>query len=639
MAQSVLTVGTGKTYSNWQDAVTAAATGDVILIYAGGTNNVYTQYVNCSGKWVNIIGMVANQGITLKGQAGYGTNINLVGTMRNIRIEGVADTGQAVNFPETSDGLVSDCIFAGYNKTGIGLRAYAYGVAVVENCLFYGWSSGVYFQSTAYPCIRHCTAVKNTYGFNGLNGAQSATISACLAAGNDTKDFWVNGFASRNCFALVSGDTTAIGQAPVTGFSTDDFVDYANGDYRLKSSCTSALFQGEPLTQLDFYRNLRRQDRQFYAGHHDPVPANYTDPGEANVVSGTSYYYLGELMDGAYTPDFPAAENVAPDDTVDGDAGTMDLPALSSVDPADTLRGTSGTLDLPALNKVAPSDTLKGSAGTLDLPALNKVAPSDTLEGVTGTLDLPAIASVLNTDTLEGVTGEAIPQSQAATPTGFSLASSLDGLTHTLAFTSTETAPTAYIHDASHNVAATGINSEKIRGLTNGATYHIHVLSDGKSLSSASSTATAGVIVANYGTDAGNIKSGAAIQVDGSVTAGTGSATAVEFTIPAPIPVALLDTDTVIYECPAGYVASVKQIRVCNTNNSTHAATLYKVKAGESSAYYNCFLKTRDFYAAGIVGDSDVFGPFTLSAGDKLIGFADDPNVVTVTCEAVEVTA
>jgi len=110
------------------------------------------------------------------------------------------------------------------------------------------------------------------------------------------------------------------------------------------------------------------------------VSAAINDGGTCII---TMFQFVGSLS----AADYPDRENVAPDDTVNGLAGTMDLPALSSIDPADTLRGSTGTLDLPALNKVAPSDTLKGSAGTMDLPSLSNVLPSDTLEGAQGTSD------------------------------------------------------------------------------------------------------------------------------------------------------------------------------------------------------------------------------------------------------------
>jgi hypothetical protein len=117
---------------------------------------------------------------------------------------------------------------------------------------------------------------------------------------------------------------------------------------------------------------------------------------------------------------------------------------------------------------------------------------------------------------LYAVTGTA---EQAATPTGFSLASGADGLTWTLAFTSTETDPVGYVFSGA-NIVAAGINGEKIRGLTNGASYTLKVLADGKTLSDASSSATAATLVANYSAGAANILTGQADRVDGTVTNG-----------------------------------------------------------------------------------------------------------------------
>jgi hypothetical protein len=109
-----------------------------------------------------------------------------------------------------------------------------------------------------------------------------------------------------------------------------------------------------------------------------------TDPGVGYVLVGHDYMIQGAGKTAAYTPDFPARTDVAPDATVNHQAGTMDLPVLA---------------------KVAPSATLRGSAGTMDLPAVSSVDPLATLEGVTGTMNVPALSSVLSTDTLRNVPG------------------------------------------------------------------------------------------------------------------------------------------------------------------------------------------------------------------------------------------
>jgi len=121
-------------------------------------------------------------------------------------------------------------------------------------------------------------------------------------------------------------------------------------------------------------------------------------PDEDNVLTGSGLYGpSGDDYTPSYSPDFPERENVAPDDTVDGEAGTMDLPELSAVDPLDTLRGSEGTMDVPELSSVDPLDTLRDSEGTMDVPEL---------------------ANVLNTDTLRGEAGE---YSSSATTTGQAL--------------------------------------------------------------------------------------------------------------------------------------------------------------------------------------------------------------------------
>lgn len=122
---------------------------------------------------------------------------------------------------------------------------------------------------------------------------------------------------------------------------------------------------------------------------------NRTDASQSYVLTGSGTYGAnGTEFTPGYTPDFPERVNVAPDDTVDGLAGTMDLPALNRVSPNDTLRGVQGTQDLPALNRVSPNDTLEGATGTQDLPSLSSILTTDTLEGQAGTANVNTLANL-----------------------------------------------------------------------------------------------------------------------------------------------------------------------------------------------------------------------------------------------------
>jgi hypothetical protein len=229
---------------------------------------------------------------------------------------------------------------------------------------------------------------------------------------------------------------------------------------------------------------------------------------------------------------------------------------------------------------------------------------------------------------------------QAATPTGFSLASGGDGLTWTLAFTSAETTPSGYVYlSADNTLKAVGLNGEKIRGLTNGASYKLKVTAPGKTLSEYSNAASAASLTANYSAGAGNIRDGVKDRVDGTEVTGTAGGLSINVVIPAPVPVSLGASETTIYTCPANYAASVKILRLCNTDSSARTATIYKVKSGDSAADDVTQAKTLALGAAG--SDTHIFedGPYTLAAGDKLSGLASSESKVTATAEVVEVTA
>ncbi len=293
------------------------------------------------------------------------------------------------------------------------------GVLALDGILNYdNWiASGV--DRTNFTSVGDITSEADALFYNAANGDFRLEATSGAAVGN-------NGLTSTR------GSTEL--ESPETFFTSIVESKVENGyAYKQKSRTNNKTgsLSGYPLLALSNVKiGVDRGDTQL--GTYDGSD-RWTDPGESNVKSGVAYkanstsnnktgnrtdaaaanVLIGTTQYGAngteftpaYSPDFPERANVAPDDTVNGLAGTMDLPALSSVDPLDTLRGSTGTMDVPALNKVAPSDTLRGVAGTLDLPALNKVAPSDTLEGVSGTMDLPSLSSIDPADTLEGVAG------------------------------------------------------------------------------------------------------------------------------------------------------------------------------------------------------------------------------------------
>lgn len=112
------------------------------------------------------------------------------------------------------------------------------------------------------------------------------------------------------------------------------------------------------------------------AGKVDTTQGDYGIAG--SLVTPTLNMGLYTLTS---TIDYPDRVNVAPDDTVNGQAGTMDLPALSAVSSADTLRGEAGTLDLSAY--VLKADVVAAEDVRLDTPRWTGA----TGEGFVGTLE------------------------------------------------------------------------------------------------------------------------------------------------------------------------------------------------------------------------------------------------------------
>jgi len=123
----------------------------------------------------------------------------------------------------------------------------------------------------------------------------------------------------------------------------------------------------------------------------------------------------------------------------------------------------------------------------------------------------------------------------------------------------------------------------------------------------------------------------------GATITGTLSTITPTVTIPAPPPVSLLDTETVIYTCPVATVATVRVVHLCNTDASGRTITLYKVKVGDSAGDDVVELKTQVLGAVGTASATYNLGPITLDAGDKLTGLASVASVVTAIAEVYTV--
>jgi len=115
-----------------------------------------------------------------------------------------------------------------------------------------------------------------------------------------------------------------------------DGYDYTNVtfDYSYDDG-TPSWTTGRTLAQLKTAMEAINTDKRYFR-----LRGNLNSDGDTQVVM-----MLPDMPEVplARVTDIPDAENVAPDDTVDGLAGTMDLPELENVLNTDTLRGEAGT--------------------------------------------------------------------------------------------------------------------------------------------------------------------------------------------------------------------------------------------------------------------------------------------------------
>jgi len=265
---AILTVGTGKTYATISAANTAASSGDTIAVYSNATN-IYTENVDVQ-KCLQIVGMVANRGLTITQSLGIVVQFSFTGAVRGACFE---------NFKVVATGTATMAVDAWYSAYALTIRnvemvggttaaCRGYIATRYINCLARDAAVGFYTDQICY--FLNCTAVDNTtYGFQGGN---TAICYLCISAGNGTADYYqIPAYSSLN----TSADGTAPGSGSVTGFLTSDFVDYAGNDFRIRDGArfsTLARFLGYPRYPFDAFGQLKKALGYVYAGWHDPDP-------------------------------------------------------------------------------------------------------------------------------------------------------------------------------------------------------------------------------------------------------------------------------------------------------------------------------------------------------------------------------
>ena len=333
---ALLTVGTSKTYSTGTAATTAASSGDVVAMYAGGTANVYTESIVVNTKNITLCGTIDSMGVTIKGSGGNFAVILGAAGYRSIRIYNLTiDCGASTSGIYGYSVYARDLTIKGAGTYGVLASAHG----TWKNITSYGHTYNI-ASDTSRVIIYSSTAAKaGSYNFYGT-GALDMNCVECLALDSGTENFY-NGYdvmSSNNW----SDDATAPGSGNSNTASLSDCVDPDNDDYRLKVGTTSPL-KGFPAVAVDAYGNVKKTEGDIFPGSHDPDP----------VVE-----------------DFPERVSVLTTDTVDGEAGLYENPDESIVKENESY-GYNQTGTLTFVTPDAPSwngDPSRSGSETIVIP-------------------------------------------------------------------------------------------------------------------------------------------------------------------------------------------------------------------------------------------------------------------------------
>lgn len=268
---NVWTVGTGMTYATISAAIAAAGTvnGDFINVYATA-GNVYAEQVVFAPKYLCVVGMVPNQGLTITSANATTVTVNSYSYLSNFSI--ISTRAGGSNIVSLGSYATALALLISGSGAGLGLNngLACIGGARAFNCIAYNVGIGMYGNlSGALGEVIHCGAFKcTTYGY-GTNAAASFLTINCIGAGCGTADFRndVNNVFDEDC---VSADLSADGPGGVTGFATADFVNWAGNDFRISQTArlsSLARVPGQSKHSTDI-TGRRRPSREgvFYAG-------------------------------------------------------------------------------------------------------------------------------------------------------------------------------------------------------------------------------------------------------------------------------------------------------------------------------------------------------------------------------------
>lgn len=202
----------------------------------------------------------------------------------NVLVEGICvwmsggGSGNAIN--TTSGTTIDSCILVGtFTGKGVGIGVSSQ-LGKATNNVIIGFDTGVMMSQYGYGnLIAGNLVAKNNRGFYAISGTTAGIYGYYynnIAIGNATSNWHTQSGnverASRN--AGASGDTVWVkGTGTTLTCTTADFVDWANNDFRLKS--TSALVDAGVAYPNMVNRDVAWAERPAYAGG----AAEYVDVG------------------------------------------------------------------------------------------------------------------------------------------------------------------------------------------------------------------------------------------------------------------------------------------------------------------------------------------------------------------------
>jgi len=225
---ATIEVGSGKPYTTIQSAITAATTGDTILVYDG----TYKETIIVGKKL--IVKSVNGSGSTTIDATGHGSMTSAVafssGLGRDTELDGFT-IAHGVNFQGgnincyNSSPTISNCfVYGGGSVYGAGI--YCAGVAspLIANCVISGnlcaYGGGIYCKSSASPTIMNCTisqnrtdndgSITNASGAGIFCDSASATVINTIIWGNTA-----NGVP--NTIHLKSGSSVSVSYSDIEG--------------------------------------------------------------------------------------------------------------------------------------------------------------------------------------------------------------------------------------------------------------------------------------------------------------------------------------------------------------------------------------------------------------------------------------